>query len=77
VGLREEAFDESWWYITCDCDNNYVDIIKEVMGFCNHEQAKALCVIAESPELLFRRASPKWKQDLANAMRCCGRFESL
>lgn len=75
VELREEAFGESWWYITCDCDDHYVDVVKEVMGLCNYEQAKALCFIADGPDVLFRRASPKCKQTLANSMRFCGRFE--
>jgi hypothetical protein len=52
-----------------------VDIVKEVMELCNHEQAKALCFITDGPDVLFRRASPKCKQALANAMRFCGRFE--
>jgi hypothetical protein len=75
VELREEAFGESWWYITCDCDDHYVDIVKEVLELCNYEQAKALCFISDGPDVLFRRASPKCKQALANAMRFCSRFE--
>jgi hypothetical protein len=55
VELREEALDEC---ITCDCDNNYVDIIKEVMGLCNHEQVKALCSSLTAPTCCFDERPP-------------------
>jgi hypothetical protein len=71
-----DGFGDSWWYITCDCDDYFVDIVEEVVSMCSFAQTQALCSLKNgSTESLFARATPKCKTCLSKALRLAGRYE--
>jgi hypothetical protein len=73
-----DDFGASWWYLTCDCDDHYTDIVEEVLSLCSFIQTRALSYfrfdLAQN-DVLLTRASPKCKEILSKALRFLGRFE--
>jgi hypothetical protein len=71
-----DGFGESWWYITCDCDDYFVDVVEEVVSMCTFAQTQALCALKNgSTDSLLARATPKCKTCLSKALRLAGRYE--
>lgn len=66
----------SWWYLTCECDDYYVDIVEEVVSVCSYAQIRAICFV-EGPngDALIGRATPGCRAILQGALRFMGRFE--
>ena len=74
--LRTGSSGDSWWYINCDCDDHYWDIVDEVLAMCSYSQVRELCFVKDaSGHPLLSRASPKCRQLLQRALRLVGRFE--
>lgn len=66
----------SWWYLTCDCDDHYVDVVEEVVSLCSHGQVRAMCFVKNDAEdTLLSRATPKSRNVLQRALRFVGRYE--
>lgn len=74
-----ENFGLSWWFLTCECDDHYVDIVKEVVAICTFQQIRALCFMkggsSQNKITVISRATPKSRQVLTQALRFVGRFE--
>lgn len=71
-----KGFGASWWYVACECDDYYVDIVEEVVTLCSFAQVRALCLLKdEASDVLLGRATPKSKSTLARALRFLGRYE--
>ena len=70
-----DGFGASWWYITCECDDHYVDIVEEVVSLCTFDQIQALCSLKKGRDTLLRRSTPKSRSVLSKLTRFVGRFE--
>ena len=72
-----DGYGASWWYLTCDCDDAYVSIVKEIMVICTYPQKRRLCFLKseERGGSVIKRASPKCKLELRKALRFAGRYE--
>lgn len=74
--ILREGFGASWWYLTCECDDYYVDIVEEVVTLCSFAQVRALCFFKDgTTDTLLARATPKCKSVLSRSLRFVGRFE--
>jgi hypothetical protein len=73
-----EGFGASWWYLACECDDFYYDIVEEVVSLCSFVQVRSLCLLKDgTTDMLLARATPKCKNALTRALRFVGRFEFL
>ena len=72
-----EGFGGSWWYLNCDCDDNYVHVVREILLMCDdYEQKRALCFLTDKQgNSIMSRATPKCKYELRKALRFNGRYE--
>lgn len=71
-----DGFGDSWWYLTCVCDDCYADVVEEVIAICSYQQVREMCFLKNaSNETLISRASPKCRSVLQRALRFVGRFE--
>lgn len=74
-GLRD-GFGASWVFLTCECDDAYVDVAEEVLSLCSYPQSRELCFFdVGSGETLLARATPKCRMVLQRSLRFLGRFE--
>jgi hypothetical protein len=74
-GLRD-GFGASWVFLTCECDDAYVDVVDEVLSLCSYPQSRELCFCdVGSGETLLARATPKCRMVLQRSLRFLGRFE--
>jgi len=66
----------SWWYLVCDCDDTYVNVVEQVLSFCTLTQIRALSALAKSNgEKLLDRATPLCQHVLQSSVRFIGRYE--
>lgn len=74
-----EGFGGSWWYLNCDCDDNYVHVVCEILGICDdYKQKRALCFLKDRQgNNIMTRATPKCKKELRKTLRFRGRYEFL
>lgn len=72
-------FGGSWWFLTCECDDHYVGIVRNLVSMCSFEQVRMLCVMeggsSQNKGTVIARATPKCREVLAQATRFLGRFE--
>ena len=75
--LIREGYGGSWWFLTCDCDDNYVHVVHEILNMCDdYEQKRALCFLKDRQgNSVMSRATPKCKHELRKALRFNGRYE--
>lgn len=89
----KKGYGESWWYLTCDCDDYFIDIVKDVIAMCTFHQLRFLCFMKRSKVktkmtpnknkeydkgyTLLSRATPKCREALRRAMRLIGRYEFI
>ena len=80
VKVRDN-FGESWWFLTCECDDHYVDIVKEVVSICTFQQVRELCSMnggsRNNGDTVMMRATPQSRRALTQALRFVGRFEFI
>ena len=80
VRLREDH-GGSWWFLACECDDHYVDLVQQILMICTFHQVRALCFAqrgsSQQKETVISRATPKCKVVLSHALRFLGRFEFL
>jgi hypothetical protein len=73
-----DGFGGSWWYLACECDDHYVDVVEEVVSILSYPQVREACFMpGGSDESLISRATPKCRNVLQRALRFVGRFEFL
>jgi hypothetical protein len=66
----------SWWYLTCECDDFYVNVVEEVVSLCTLAQIRTICSVkGASGESLLERSTPSCQSVLQAANRFVGRFE--
>jgi hypothetical protein len=66
----------SWVFLTCECDDSYIDVVEEVLSICSYPQSRELCFFdIGSGETLLARATPKCRSVLQRSLRFLGRFE--
>ncbi|KAL3802358.1 hypothetical protein HJC23_007183 [Cyclotella cryptica] len=84
LGARQEAilrngFGASWWFLVCESDDRYVDIVTEILSMCTHSQKTALCLTKATHNGINKSAiacaTSRCKMALMNSLRFLGRFE--
>eukprot|EP00985_Skeletonema_marinoi_P018614 scaffold10417_cov137-Skeletonema_marinoi.AAC.38 len=83
LGAKEDVivrngFGASWWFLLCESNDEYVDIVKEILGLCSHPQKMALCLTvagSSNEETAVACATPLCKAALREGLRFLGRFE--
>ena len=84
LGTRQEAilrngFGSSWWFLVCESDDRYVDIVAEILSMCSHPQKTALCLIrgahTGTNKSAISCATSRCKMALMGSLRFLGRFE--
>lgn len=76
VQVPKDGLGASWWYLVCECDDFYVNIVKEVASLCTFPQIRSLCLLENgSGDILLTRATPKCRSVLDSVLRIVGRFE--
>lgn len=67
----------SWWFLACECDDSYADIVQEIVVICSFQQIRALCFFhgGTNQGTVMDRATPKCHDILTHALRFLGRFE--
>lgn len=72
-------FGGSWWFLACECDDHYVDIVQELVSMCSFQQVRLLCLLEggsnQNKGTVISRATPKCREVLSQAIRFMGRFE--
>lgn len=75
---RDVGFGSSWVFLTCECDDHYVDIVEEVMSLCSYPQARELCFFDDGiGDSVLARATPKCRGVLQRSLRFVGRYEFI
>ena len=71
------GFGGSWWYLNCDCDDNYVHVVHEILEICDdYQQKRSLCFLKDKQgKSIMSRATPKCKHELRKTLRFAGRYE--
>jgi len=71
----------SWWFLACECDDHYVDVVQQIVMICTTQQVQLLCSMKggskNQQQSVLSRATPKCKQVLQYAQRFMGRFEII
>lgn len=72
----KEKQGSSWWYLVCESDDHFVDVVDEVISMCSYAQIRELCFMeGHSGQTLIARATPKCRAVLQKGLRFLGRFE--
>jgi len=79
AAIMRNGFGASWWYLLCESDDMYVDVVKEILLLCSYPQKVALSLTQGGERYEGRVAvtcaTPKCKSELRRSLRFCGRFE--
>jgi hypothetical protein len=74
--LPKDGFGASWWYLVCECDDYYFNIVQEVASLCTFPQIRSLCLLQNGVgDVLLARATPKCRSFLFTVLRIVGRYE--
>ncbi|KAL7459767.1 hypothetical protein ACHAWC_011713 [Mediolabrus comicus] len=76
--ILREGFGASWLFLLRDSNDEYVDIVTEILALCSHPQKMALCLTmagSGSEETAVASASPECKVALRKSLRFLSRFE--
>jgi hypothetical protein len=73
------GYGKNWWFLACDCNDEYHDVVKKVLLKCSHYEAVALCFMeggnSSNKWSVISRATPKCKSELQKFLRFAGRYE--
>jgi ankyrin repeat protein len=65
----KDGFGDSWCFLTCESDDQYVDLVEEVISICSHEQLHELCFAKNRSGVpLINRATPLCRKALQQAL---------
>jgi hypothetical protein len=74
-----QGLGDSWWFLTCESDDHYFEIVQEVVAVCSVQQVRELCFMKGGTRSnggkVISRATPKCRLLLTQALRFVGRFE--
>jgi hypothetical protein len=74
-----QGLGDSWWFLACESDDHYFEIVQEVLGVCSFQQIRELCFMkggtSRNGGSVISRATPKCRFLLNQALRFVGRFE--
>ena len=74
-----QSLGDSWWFLACESDDHYFEIVQEVVGVCSFQQVRELCFMkggtSSNGGTVISRATPKCRFLLTQALRFVGRFE--
>ena len=71
-----ESMGGSWWFLVCESDDHYADVVQEIISVCTFQQVRELCFMRGGPGgNVITRATPKCRRLLTQALRFVGRFE--
>ena len=74
--IPNNGFGASWWYLVCECDDCYVNIVQEVVSLCTFPQVRSLCLLQNAfGDVLLSRATPRCRSVLNSVLRIVGRYE--
>jgi hypothetical protein len=73
----KKGFGGSWWFLACESDDQYVELVEEVVSICNYEHLRELCQMRNSSQggngaQLLSRATPMCRQVLEEALTIGG-----
>ena len=70
---------DSWWFLACECNDRYLDVVEELISICSYQQVHALCFMTQSDSrsTVISCASPECKEFLTVSLLFVGRFEFL
>lgn len=66
-----DGFGRSWEFLICECDDQYVGVVEEVLSLCSYEQTRALCFYND----VIGKATPQCRDVLEYFTLFLGRFE--
>lgn len=73
------GYGKNWWFLVCDCNDEYHVVVEKVLLKCNHYEAIALCFMeggnSSNKWTVISRATPKCKRELQKFLRFAGRYE--
>lgn len=68
----KKGFGGSWWFLVCESDDQYVELVEEVVSICNYEHLRELCRMKNTQggdgSQLLSRATPMCRQVLEEAL---------
>jgi hypothetical protein len=73
-GTIREDFGGSWFFLVCECDDQYLAVVEEVLFLCSYPQVRALCFYSDN---ILTRATPKCREAIQRSLRFLGRFEFI
>jgi hypothetical protein len=65
------GFGGSWWFLTCECDDIFSELVEEVTSICNYEQLRELCSMRgglDGNRTVISSATPVCKKILDEAL---------
>ena len=69
----KEGFGGSWWFLTCESDDQFVDLVEEVISICSYEHLREMCYMKGghdgSGAPVLARATPMCRDVLHEALR--------
>jgi hypothetical protein len=70
---------ESWWFLACECNDRYLDVVEQLVSMCSYQQVHELAFMTKdgSRETLISRASPECGEILTVSLLFVGRYEFL
>lgn len=70
---------ESWWFLACECNDRYLDVVEQLVSMCSYQQVHELAFMTKdgSRETLISRASPECGEFLTVSLLFVGRYEFL
>ncbi|CAB9502043.1 expressed unknown protein [Seminavis robusta] len=77
--LTPKGGGRSWWFLTCDNDDRYLDVVEKLVSMCTYQQVNELAFVTDnaSNETLISRTSPECGEFLTVSLLFVGRFEFL
>ena len=70
---------ESWWYLACECKDNYLKVVEDLISMCTYQQVQELCFMSRTgtDETVVSCASPECGEFLRVSLLYVGRYELL
>jgi hypothetical protein len=70
---------ESWWFLACECNDRYLEVVEQLVSMCSYQQVHELAFMTKdgSRETLISQASPECGEFLTLSLLYVGRYELL
>ena len=71
-----KGYGASWWFLTCECDDAHVNVVKEILAIGSYQQTRELCFVkSKNGSSVISRATPKCKLEMRKVLRFGGQYE--